>query len=244
MDVEEYLRLVREEEASLPDVSLSAFPDIELSLDGKSAKKFERLIKLDDESLCLDSGFRFGSTEMNFFKAMKAEINSSLSQAGSQEKCGLSKYCIAVLRRADPSISHSTLDDLDEKGFSTLFTSNPPKVTLLCQSGISFATVHTILHGFACYVCDGRGKNINEVSCKWLFTILLVLDELHAIVESICYELQRIKRAIARKLKALRESILDEHTENIASTEYHRKQREIASLTLNVSIIQEYFNQR
>ncbi|KAK1939540.1 hypothetical protein X943_000877 [Babesia divergens] len=240
MDVEEYLRHVREEEAALPDVCVARSTSMPISSDGKTAKQFEHLKKIDDESLCLDSGYRLGENEMQYFRAMKSAVNAKMTQASSQEKCGLVNHCIELI--SDGTDESSRLHKLDDACWHKIFASDPPDIVKLCTMGISFATVHEILYRLASFVCDSKGKNINEKSSNWLFTIFLVLDELHAMIESVSYELQRIKRALGRYLRAIRDNATNGQSGGAEASE--QLQRDIASVTLNICIIQQHFNQK
>lgn len=125
MDVEEYLRLVREEAASLPDVCIADSPGHSREADGKTAKQFERLLMLDGEAACIDAGFQLSEDELHFFQSMKAKIQNQLIQPKSQKKYS---------RKDHETVSR--LEDIKDPSWSMLFSSHPPDILKMCKKGL------------------------------------------------------------------------------------------------------------
>ncbi|CDR94102.1 hypothetical protein, conserved [Babesia bigemina] len=245
MDVEEYLRSVREEEARLPEVVAVETTDTSRQSHGKTVEQFERLQKIAAESVENDCAFVMNNNELQFFKTMKDDVNAKMSHAESTEKCALAEYCTGILRsEGDAANVSSYLHNLQDAHWELLFRSPPPDVLKICERGVSFASVQEILHKLANFICGSKGKNIDEKSSRWLFSTLLILDDLHAVQESVSYELQRLKRALSRYIPTKMGDLNEydpENDEDIAKRQID--EIIIAGHILNLCIIRQHFKQ-
>ncbi|AFZ79488.1 hypothetical protein BEWA_023370 [Theileria equi strain WA] len=261
-DVVEYLKQVKLETEKLPDVVVADGPGREdgtrneLQDDGKTAKQFNRLRHIDKEYERLDSGFRLTDAELEYFRALKKSvaahgIQSSLadsylwkyaSQFGDAEAPPEQEPSSDLDVTSDDS-SDVQLDEEDAAGqkeesesengvWNKMFQSNPPSVYELCKTGVHFGAIYECLHTIGDRICESPGQQIPEVLLKWLFVILLMLDDLHAMSESVSYELQRIRRAILRRCTIIKGSVDSTQCPN-----------ELASSYLLSSIIAMHFNQ-
>ncbi|GBE60711.1 hypothetical protein BOVATA_022040 [Babesia ovata] len=245
MDVEEYLRSVREEEARLPEVVAVETTNTTGNSHGKTVEQFERLQKIATESVENDRTLVMSDNELQFFKAMKDDVNANMSHAESAERCALVEYCTGLLRSAGGAVKVSrSLHDLEEAQWEVLFRLPPPEVLEICEHGISFASVQEVLHKLANFICGGKGKNIDEKSSRWLFAVLLILDDLHAMQESVSYELQRLKRALSRYITTKMGDLNSYNPEN--EEDIAKRQRDEITITghiLNMCIIRQHFKQ-
>ncbi|GIX63304.1 uncharacterized protein BcabD6B2_27390 [Babesia caballi] len=246
MEVQEYLQRVREEEALLPDVVVAETRDAGVENDSKAPCQFERLRKIAAEAGETDSGFNIMDHELQFFQAMKEEVSSAMLHCETQDTCALLRHCAQFLgTEGNGRRERVLLQNVEDERWVELFRSPPPDAMATSVSGISFATVSELLHRLANFLCEGRGKNIDESSSKWLFSLLLLLDDLHAVQESVSYELQRIKRALGRHVPIAMENLPTcdpDAEEDLANRE--RGELAISGYILNICIIQQHFKQR
>ncbi|GFE54893.1 survival of motor neuron interacting protein, putative [Babesia ovis] len=243
--VEDYLASVREEEGLLPTVIFASARKCRTGNSGRTAAQFERLRKISVEAMESDTRFLLKNNELDFFKHMKARVGSSMRQAKSHHHCALLNYCYNLLPvEISRRLTGNFLPSLGDEQWVRIFSSEAPDVMSMARAGISFSTVQQILHYLANYICEDRGRNIHEQSSMWLFVILVLLDDLHAMQESVAYELQRLKRAFARHVPSMIDSlaIYDTDSED-DQVERERAEMAISGYVLNICIIRQHFKQ-
>ncbi|EDO06555.1 hypothetical protein BBOV_II006050 [Babesia bovis T2Bo] len=244
-NVEDYLASVRQEENLLPNVIIASAKKPSASIPVKNSTKFERLQKISNEASDSDPRFVINGDALNYFKHMKAQLHSNIPQAQSQHNCALVNYCVNTFpKESDISSTENFLQNLRDDQWSELFASNPPDALEIASAGFSFRNLQQILHNLANLICEGKGSNIDEKTSTWLFAILLLLDDLFAIQESISYELQRIKRALDRYIPSMIDSLASGDTKS----DKHMIERETAEMVisghvLNLCIIRQHFKQ-
>ncbi|ORM41727.1 uncharacterized protein BXIN_2799 [Babesia sp. Xinjiang] len=245
MTLDEYLARPKENDVLYDDIIIVPPRKPRPAGRGRTAAHFERLKKISMESMDTDPRFKIKEDELRYFKDMKDKLGKRIRQPSSEEKCALLKHCFYTLRgysQAEPTTG--VLENLGESERAKLFGSEPPEAIDLARAGISFATLHRLLHELANYMCDGKGKNIHESSSMWLFVILILLDDLHAIMESNSYELQRIKRALSRHVPAMIKDMTIYDTQDADDRlACEKAERAISGFISNIGIIRQHFNQ-
>ncbi|KAK2195552.1 Gemin2-Brr1 [Babesia duncani] len=230
MDVESYLAQVRLEEAALEKKIFCMQPSnknedtTSVECDGKTFKQFARLQKIDEECRQLDKDLYLTPEELTYFKTLKRHIAKMYHSSVAPEESGLLIYAKSLASQVP------NLDASDEENmWKHLFTNtSPPSIFTLCENGISFQTLQEAIHAIANCICENPNLPLPGEIIKWSFTLLVMLDELHAMSETVSYELQRIRRTMLRKFTALQDT---------DSTEK-------AELQLIICIIAQEFNQR
>ncbi|BAM40274.1 conserved hypothetical protein [Theileria orientalis strain Shintoku] len=234
MDVDTYLRQVKLENESIPDVvvaetkesdSDAANNDGSIPEDSKATKQFNRLINIDAEYQKLDSGFELNDDELKYFQSVKKHIHYLYGIQNIREVSSIWNYALDL---AGESIPPSDKDAI----WKNLLESPPAPIPDLCRGGVNYGCTEECLHAIADLICQFPGTEVPKDRSKWLFNILLILDELHAMSENVSYDLQRTRRALLRRCSIIESSDASEFAE------------ELSHLRLLSTIISTHFKQR
>ncbi|UKK01976.2 hypothetical protein MACK_001329 [Theileria orientalis] len=234
MDVDAYLRQVKLENESIPDVVVAETKesnndavsnDGSITEDSKATKQFNRLINIDEEYQKLDSGFELSDDELKYFQSVKKHVHYLYGIQNNREVSSIWNYAL--------KISGSSISPSDKEAvWKSLLDSTPASIPDLCRGGVNYGCVEECLHVLADLICQFPGTPVPKERSKWLFNILLILDELHAMSENVSYDLQRIRRSLLRRCSIIESSDITEFAE------------ELSHLRLLSTIISTHFKQR
>ncbi|XP_952167.1 uncharacterized protein TA13800 [Theileria annulata] len=230
--------------------------------DSKATRLFNRLIHIDEEYKKLDSGFILTDEELKYFKLLKSNI-ASIYGIQNDKLCS-SIYNYARIHFIDQSHDHTdsiqssnTINSTNTNNTSTisknvndlslnreeesvmwkmLMDSEPPPISTICNDGINYACTEDCLHILGDLICQFPGSPLLRNRAKWLFIILLILDELHSMTENVSYDLQRIRRSLLRRSSMIESKELD-------TTEFSDFIDELCTIKLLSSLISTHFKQ-
>ncbi|UKJ90487.1 hypothetical protein MACJ_001421 [Theileria orientalis] len=234
MDVEAYLRQVKLENDSIPDVVVAEIKesnndfssnDGSITEDSRATKQFNRLINIDEEYQKLDSGFELSYDELKYFQSLKKHIHYLYGIQNTREVSSIWNYALKI---SGGSVSPSDKDAI----WKNLLDSTPASIPDLCRGGVNYGCTEECLHVLADLICQFPGTEVPKDRSKWLFNILLILDELHAMSENVSYDLQRIRRSLLRRCSIIESYDVTEFAE------------ELSHLRLLSTIISTHFKQR